>query len=241
MKSQGSSRRKGKTIASNSPTVPNVGEEMERSDMERSDSERSAEEETQCDLDSECAPLINLWYEVNPHFPKIPGDYVPPPPGRVLIALVRRNPDVSWAPLASSIPDLSIRQGTSLLVPLHFEFGSGTASGWKEWVDSELSDTGFMGLLQRANVLKAIVSSCCLSNFRDLYNLRHLVWWWCTTTHTFFFSCGKLTVTLEDVANQLLLPILADVNPAALELSLEEEAIKAELRKRMAENAKLSY
>ena len=59
--------------------------------------------------------------------------------------------------------------------------------------------------------------------------------------HTFFFSCGELTVTLEDVANQLLLPIHGDANPAALEFSLEEEATEAKLRKRMPENTKLSY
>ena len=58
-----------------------------------------------------------------------------------------------------------------------------------------------MGLLQWAGVLKAIVSSRYLSNFQDLYNLRHLVHRWCTTTHTFFFSYGELTVTFEDVAN----------------------------------------
>ena len=98
-----------------------------------------------------------------------------------------------------------------------------------------------MGLLQRAGVLKAIVSSRYLSKFQDLYNLRHLVRWWCITTRTFFFSCGELTVTLKDVANQLLLPILGDADPATLEFSPEEEAIKAELRQRMAENAKLSY
>ena len=160
VKSQGSSRRKGKAIASDSPAVPNVGEEMERSE-----SERSAEEETQCDPNSECAPLIDSWYEVHPHFPKVPGDYTPPPAGRVWLALVRRNPNVSWAPLASSIPDLAIRQGTLLPIPLHFTFGSGTASGWREWVDSELSDASFMGLLQHAGVLKAIASSRCLSNF----------------------------------------------------------------------------
>ena len=57
----------------------------------------------------------------------------------------------------------------------------------------------------------------------------------------FFFSCGELTITLEDVANQLLLPILGDTNLATLEFSSEEEAIEAELRKRMAGNAKLSY
>ena len=124
VKSQGSSRRKGKAVASDSPAVPDVGEEMERSD-----SERSTEKETQRDPDSECAPLIDPWYEVNPHFPKIPGEYVPLPPGRVWLALVWWKPDVSWAPLVSSIPDLSIHQGMLLPVPLHFEFRSGTSSG----------------------------------------------------------------------------------------------------------------
>ena len=98
-----------------------------------------------------------------------------------------------------------------------------------------------MGLLQWAGVLKAIVLSRSLSNFRDLYNLRHLVRRWCATTHTFFFSCGELIVTLEDVANQLLFPILGDVDPATIELSPEEEVIEVELKKRMTGNAKLSY
>ena len=68
-----------------------------------------------------------------------------------------------------------------------------------------------------------------------------MVRWWCATTHTFFFSYGELTVTLEDVANQLLLPILGDVDLATIELSPEEEAIEVELKKRMTGNAKLSY
>ena len=72
---------KGKTVASDSLAVPK--------EVECSDSERSTEEETEHDPDSECAPLINPWYEINPHFPKVPGEYVPPPPGRVLITLVR--------------------------------------------------------------------------------------------------------------------------------------------------------
>ena len=48
-------------------------------------------------------------------------------------------------------------------------------------------------------------------------------------------------MTLEDVANQLLLLILGDVDPATLELFLEEEAVETELKKRMSGNAKLSY
>ena len=43
------------------------------------------------------------------------------------------------------------------------------------------------------------------------------------------------------MANQLLLPILGDVDPATIELSPEEEAIKVELKKWMTRYAKLSY
>jgi len=107
-------------------------------------------------------------------------------------------------------------------------------------VDVELSDESFIKALQRAGMLKAIVSSRCLSNYRGLFNLRHLVRW-CTATHTFFLSCSKITVTLEDVANQLLLPILGDVDPGALELFAKEEAVEAELRNGMSGNAKLSH
>ena len=89
--------------------------------------------------------------------------------------------------------------------------------------------------------MKAIVSSRCLSYYGDLFNLRHLVCRWCTATHTFFPSCGQITVTLEDVANQLFLPILGDIDPGALELSSEKEAIEAELRKGMSSNMKLSH
>ena len=84
VKSQGSFCRKGKAVASDSPAVPE--------EMERSDSERSTEEEMKRDPDSGCAPLIDPWYEINPHFPKILGDYVPSPPGRVLITLFGETP-----------------------------------------------------------------------------------------------------------------------------------------------------
>ena len=47
--------------------------------------------------------------------------------------------------------------------------------GLEEWVDEELSDMGYMAVLQQASVLKAIVLSRCLSNYRDLFNLCHLV------------------------------------------------------------------
>ena len=48
-------------------------------------------------------------------------------------------------------------------------------------------------------------------------------------------------MTLEDVANQLLSPFLGDVDPSNIELSPEEEAMEAKLRKGMSGNAKLSH
>ena len=126
-------------------------------------------------------------------------------------------------------------------MPILFDFGSGVSFDWKEWVDEEFSDTNFMAALQQASVLKAIVSSCCLSNYRDLFNLRHLVRQWCATTHTFFLSCGEIIMTLKDVANQLLLPILGNVDPSDMELSPKEEVVEAELKKGMSGNAKLSH
>ncbi|KAK9988301.1 hypothetical protein SO802_028540 [Lithocarpus litseifolius] len=76
---------------------------------------------------------------------------------------------------------------------------------------------------------------------RDLFNLRHLVRQWCTATYTFFLSCNEITVTLEDVLNQLLLSILSDVHPCGMELSPEGEVVEAKLKKRMSGNAKLSH
>ena len=90
-------------------------------------------------------------------------------------------------------------------------------------------------------MLKAIISSRYLSNYRDLFNLHHLVHQWCTTTHTFFLSCGEITMTLKDMANQLLLPILGDVDPSAMELSPKEEAVEVKLKKGMSGKVKLSH
>ena len=86
-KSPSSSRRKGKAVAFDPPVVSK--------EVDRSDSERSTEKEAERDPDGECAPLIDPWYEISPHFPKVPGEYVPPSPGRVLITLIQRDPDVS--------------------------------------------------------------------------------------------------------------------------------------------------
>ena len=123
-KGQSSSRRKGKEIVFDPPAVRDVSEKAMYSESDHSD-----EEEARYAPDSECTPLIDPWYDIHAHFPKVPGDYTSLLPGCVWLALCLRNIDISWAPLASSIPDLVIRQGTALPVPIHFEFGSGIALG----------------------------------------------------------------------------------------------------------------
>ena len=85
-KSQSSSRRKGKDVVSDPPATYDESEEVEYSEPDS-----SGKEKVRRPLDSECAPLIDPWYNVHSHFPKVPGDYTPPPPGRVWLALYRRN------------------------------------------------------------------------------------------------------------------------------------------------------
>ncbi|KAL0005290.1 hypothetical protein SO802_012851 [Lithocarpus litseifolius] len=205
-KGEGSSRHKGNKIAANDPTTKTVGEDAPLSESKRFEEEEGGH-------DSDCVPFIDLWYDTHIHFSVVLDDYLPLSPGHVWLFICLRDTEVSWAPSASSISDLDIRQGTLLPMPILFEFGLGTSLGWKEWVDEELSDMGFMAALRQANI----------------------------ATHNFFISCGKITVALEDVVNQLLLTILRDVYPSYIELSPKEEAVEAELKKEMSGNAKLLH
>ena len=93
-------------------------------------------------------------------------------------------------------------------------------------MDRELSDEEFVGYLECARILKAVLISKNLEGFRDAKGLRHLVYRWCPSLHTFFFSVGELTITLEDVVNNLLLPVFRDENP--FDISLSDEDLKVE-------------
>ena len=116
-KDEGSSCHKGKEIATNDPLAKIVGEEAPLSKLDR-----SKEEEEGYDLNSKCPPLIDPWYDTNIYFLVVPGDYLPLPPGHVWLSICCHDTEVSWALLASSINDLDIRQGTSLPMPILFEF-----------------------------------------------------------------------------------------------------------------------
>uniref|UniRef100_A0A2N9GS51 Aminotransferase-like plant mobile domain-containing protein n=1 Tax=Fagus sylvatica TaxID=28930 RepID=A0A2N9GS51_FAGSY len=110
-----------------------------------------------------------------------------------------------------------------------FDFQCSRAIEWADWIDLELADRGFCDRLEQAGVLRSILVSRCSNMYRDTEALRQLVRRWCPSTHTFFFAHGELTVTLEDVENHWLLPILGDQDPADLVLSPEELEIEAAL------------
>ena len=65
--------------------------------------------------------------------------------------------------------------------------------------------------------------------FRDAKGLRHLVRSWCLSLHTFLFSVGELTITLEDVVNNFLLPVFSEENPFDINLSSEDLEVEDKL------------
>ena len=111
-------------------------------------------------------------------------------------------------------------------MPIFFDFVSGKIQAWPIWVDKELSDEEFVGRLERVGILKAVAISRNLKGFKGAKGLRHLVCRWCLSLHTFFFSVGELTITLEDVVNNFLLPVFRDENP--FDISLSEEDLMVE-------------
>ncbi|KAL0010920.1 hypothetical protein SO802_006028 [Lithocarpus litseifolius] len=97
------------------------------------------------------------------------------------------------------ILDLQISEA----IPIFFDFVPKKISSWSSWVDKELSD-----------------------GFKDAKGLRHLVRRWSPSLHIFFFFVGELTITLEDVVNNFLLPMFGEKNP--FDISLSETSERSE-------------
>ena len=90
VKGEGSSYCKGKEIAVDDPATKIVGE-----DAPFSKSEHSKKEEGSHNPDSECAPLINPWYNTYMHFLVVPSGYLPSLAGHVWLSICRRDTEVS--------------------------------------------------------------------------------------------------------------------------------------------------
>jgi hypothetical protein len=175
-------------------------------------------------------PIIDPWYRSGERFPSVPASLQPPPADwEWLVIREDAAADMAWTPTFQEIRDLQIQRNEMLAVPLVFDFQCSRAIEWADWIDLELANREFCDRLEQAGVLRSILISRCSNMYRDTEALRQLVRRWCPSTHTFFFAHGELTVTLEDIENHWLLPILGDQDPTELELSPEESKIEAAL------------
>uniref|UniRef100_A0A2N9GXZ3 Aminotransferase-like plant mobile domain-containing protein n=2 Tax=Fagus sylvatica TaxID=28930 RepID=A0A2N9GXZ3_FAGSY len=175
-------------------------------------------------------PTVDPWYRSGERFPSVPASLQPPSADwEWLVMREDAAADVAWTPNFREIRDLQIQRNEMLAVPLVFDFQCSRAVEWADWIDLELADRGFCDRLEQAGVLRSILISRCSNMYRDTEALRQMVWRWCPSTHIFFFAHGELTVTLEDVENHWLLPILGDQGPADLILSPEELEIESAL------------
>ena len=86
-KGEGSSRCKGKEVATDDPPTETVGGEAPYFESDHSEED----EEGGCDMGNECPPLIDPWYDTHIHFPVVPNDYSPPSSARMWLSLCRRD------------------------------------------------------------------------------------------------------------------------------------------------------
>jgi hypothetical protein len=178
-------------------------------------------------------PLLDPWYDNGGNFPDIPNKVsLPPSNWEWMLRGQEATADQVWVPPLSSISDLKIQRGDMQPVPIDFEFPCSAAADWFHWVADEFLDVKFCALLERAGVAEAILLSRSCNMYRDTEMLRQILRRWCTSTHTFFFSWGELTITLEDVENHWLLPVLGDMDPFAVEMSEEETLVEQALMAR---------
>ena len=80
--------------------------------------------------------------------------------------------------------------------------------------------------MEQAGILKLVVISRNLEGFRDAKGLMHLVCRWSPSLHMFFFSMGELTITLEGVVNNFLLPVIGDESPFDIQLFAEDLTVE---------------
>ena len=180
------------------------------------------------------APLIDPWYTSSPLFPPKSVDFSHPVEDwDWTVSGVEPTVDQAWVPGLDEIFELSIQKGDLQATPINFDFLCAASKDWSHWVDREILDSDFWDNLVDAEVHWSILISRSCNMFRDIEALRELLRRWCPSTHTFFFSWGELTPTLEDVANHWMLPILGEYSLSNIKLSAAEEEIAAVWKKQL--------
>uniref|UniRef100_A0A2N9IQH1 Aminotransferase-like plant mobile domain-containing protein n=1 Tax=Fagus sylvatica TaxID=28930 RepID=A0A2N9IQH1_FAGSY len=178
------------------------------------------------------APLIDPWYTSSPLFPPKSVDFSHPVEDwDWTVSGVEPTVDQAWVPGLEEISELLIQKGDLQATPINFDFLCAASKDWSHWVDREILDPDFWDSLVDAEIHWAILISRSCNMFRDTEAMRELLRRWCPSTHTFFFSWGELTPTLEDVANHWMLPILGEHSFSNIKLSTAEEEIAAVLKK----------
>uniref|UniRef100_A0A2N9FZU3 Aminotransferase-like plant mobile domain-containing protein n=1 Tax=Fagus sylvatica TaxID=28930 RepID=A0A2N9FZU3_FAGSY len=178
-------------------------------------------------------PLIDPWYTSSPLFPPRSVDFAfPVEDWDWTVSGLEPTVDQAWVPNLDEISELLIQKGDLQATPINFDFLCAASKDWSHWVDREILDPDFWDRLVDAGVHWSILISRSCNMFRDTESHRELLRRWCPSTHTFFFSWGELTPTLEDVANHWMLPILGEHSFSDIKLSAEEEEVAAALRKR---------
>jgi hypothetical protein len=129
------------------------------------------------------------------------------------------------------ISELLIQKGDIRPVPINFEFPCAASKDWSHWVDLAILDSEFWDSLRKADVHWSVLISRSCNMFRDTEPLREVLRRWCPATHTFFFAWGELTLTLEDIVNHWMLPILGELSTSGIELFVVEEEVARTLRR----------
>jgi hypothetical protein len=178
------------------------------------------------------APLIDPWYTSSPLFPPKSVDFsYPVEDWDWTVSGVEPMVNQAWVPNLDEISKLLIQKGDLQATPIDFDFLCATSKDWSHWVDREILDSDFWDNLVDAEVHWSILISRSCNMFRDTKALRELLRRWCPSMHTFFFSWGELTPTLEDVANHWMLPILGEHSFSNIKLSEAEKETAAVLKK----------
>ena len=105
-------------------------------------------------------PILDPWYRSSERFPSVSASLQPPPTDwEWLVIREDATADVAWNPSFREIRDLQIQRNEMLAVPLVFDFQCSRAVEWADWIDSELTDSGFCDCLERAGVLRSVLIS----------------------------------------------------------------------------------
>ena len=147
-------------------------------------------------------PLIDSWYASSPLFPPRFVDFsFPVEDWNWTVSGLEPTVDQAWVSNLDEISELLIQKGDLQATPINFDFLCAASKDWSHWLDHEILDPDFWDRLVDAGVNWSVLISRSYKMFRDIESLRELLRRWYPSTHTFFFSWGELTPTLEDVAN----------------------------------------